>query len=551
MNKYRLQVWVLLIIVVLGVVSVFAQDGICSDVPEPRLVTGMDGEVTPGSANNVRIEPTTSAEVVFRMEAGSRFTVLDGPRCQDSYNWWRISKDGQEGWTVEGNNDGYFLEPIAAGDVATPTATTPASSGDCVLAPRLVVGQQGNLTSNIPSRLRDAAGTAGQQIGQLEPLDTFTLLEGPVCLDGINWWRVEAGDVEGWTAEGADGEYFLESVPIVPTSTPAFLPLPASYALDWSSDGAYIAVGTAEGVFIFDAHNWQTPPVQFLTEYGVTSVAFNPAAPNLLAVNPEGIEEIGVRIIDVETGENAQFLFKLELFPDVSQGLRIQELTFTNDGTKLGMNSNYRLSVLELESGSSIYDIRPRDYGNGDIQFVGFTTTAISPNGEWMAGEYPSEPTNFVFAFTIGTTETELLPIEGLTIQDTVTTIAYSRESDRFVIGAANGNLRMWTVPDFEYTSFIRGERSTTSNRINDVAFSPTEPILVTAESDPLAVVRVFDAYTLEQLEATVLEDTVGGARALVFSPDGTQLAVLVDDTVLILDTTTFETVERLVLQQN
>jgi hypothetical protein len=36
------------------------------------------------------------------------------------------------------------------------------------------------------------------------------LLEGPVCEGGIPWWRVRFGDnQEGWTAEGADGEYWI------------------------------------------------------------------------------------------------------------------------------------------------------------------------------------------------------------------------------------------------------------------------------------------------------------------------------------------------------
>ena len=104
----------------------------------------------------------------------------------------------------------------------------------------------------------------------------------------------------------------------------------------------------------------------------------------------------------------------------------------------------------------------------------------------------------------------------------------------------------MWTVPDFDYHSFIRGERSTTSNRVHDIAFSPTEATFATAEGDPHGVVRIFDATTLQQKQAKVLPDSTGDALAVAYSPDGTLIAVLIDDSVLILDAGTLDTIARL-----
>jgi WD40 repeat protein len=174
----------------------------------------------------------------------------------------------------------------------------------------------------------------------------------------------------------------------------------------------------------------------------------------------------------------------------------------------------------------------------------------MSSDAAWIAGTYPTSDGEVVLFGEYGSTEYDLIAIESLRIEELVTAIAFSPENDRFVIGGDNGNLRMWTVSDYEYHSFIRGERSTTSNRVNAIAFSPTEPVLATAESDPQGVVRIFDAVTLQQKQATVLPNSVA-AKDLVFSPDGSQIAVLVGNTVLILDSASLEPIAQLVAQWN
>lgn len=66
----------------------------------------------------------------------------------------------------------------------------------------------------IGSELRNNPGkeTSGSQFLQAVPEGTvFTLLEGPVCLDGALWWRVNLPDgSEAWSAEGDNQRYYLE-----------------------------------------------------------------------------------------------------------------------------------------------------------------------------------------------------------------------------------------------------------------------------------------------------------------------------------------------------
>jgi hypothetical protein len=80
------------------------------------------------------------------------------------------------------------------------------------LSARLTVGGRGRvkLYPNLPNRVRESPGTDGRVLGPMDTGVVFQVLDGPVCENNINWWRVRSSDMEGWTAEGKDGEYFVE-----------------------------------------------------------------------------------------------------------------------------------------------------------------------------------------------------------------------------------------------------------------------------------------------------------------------------------------------------
>jgi uncharacterized protein YraI len=42
---------------------------------------------------------------------------------------------------------------------------------------------------------------------------TFTVLAGPTCANGMNWWQVNYNGTVGWTAEGDASGYWLEPLP--------------------------------------------------------------------------------------------------------------------------------------------------------------------------------------------------------------------------------------------------------------------------------------------------------------------------------------------------
>jgi hypothetical protein len=84
----------------------------CPGAPAPRLAVGMQARVIPNtSPNNLRDTPVTGA-VLLQIPAGGAFTVVAGPTCGNSMNWWQVNYNGTVGWTAEGDASGYWLEPV-------------------------------------------------------------------------------------------------------------------------------------------------------------------------------------------------------------------------------------------------------------------------------------------------------------------------------------------------------------------------------------------------------------------------------------------------------
>jgi hypothetical protein len=66
-----------------------------------------------------------------------------------------------------------------------------------------------------PNRVRTGPDTSTEVISQIYPETVVKLLEGPVCADGLVFWRVENAMIpgsSGWTAEGDGSGYWLEPV---------------------------------------------------------------------------------------------------------------------------------------------------------------------------------------------------------------------------------------------------------------------------------------------------------------------------------------------------
>jgi uncharacterized protein YgiM (DUF1202 family) len=85
----------------------------CIGAPSPRLVVGRTGRVRPGLPNNIRQQPTSTSTRLGQIPPGGIFTVLAAPVCAQGYYWWQVNYNGIIGYTPEGANGEYFLEPAS------------------------------------------------------------------------------------------------------------------------------------------------------------------------------------------------------------------------------------------------------------------------------------------------------------------------------------------------------------------------------------------------------------------------------------------------------
>ena len=81
-------------------------------------IDGLGAVVDSGAPQRVRTQPNLDATIITTLPGGTPFSVLDGPLCDQANGilWWQVELvDGVIGWTVEGQGDTYFVEPLAAG----------------------------------------------------------------------------------------------------------------------------------------------------------------------------------------------------------------------------------------------------------------------------------------------------------------------------------------------------------------------------------------------------------------------------------------------------
>ena len=81
---------------------------------------------------------------------------------------------------------------------------------------QLARNMNGWVAQQIPpsGKLRSAVGDQAETIENLNPGETFQILDGPTCQDGQVWWQIQTADgQQGWASEGQGNQPFLKSTP--------------------------------------------------------------------------------------------------------------------------------------------------------------------------------------------------------------------------------------------------------------------------------------------------------------------------------------------------
>jgi len=130
--------------------------------------------------------------------------ITGGPVCDGiRYNWWQVRGPGNDGWVAEGSPGNYFMR----------LAAPPEGVEPCYAPAELAIGGRARVLQAV--RVRDTADENGLVL-TVAPLGSLaTVLEGPTCAYGYNWWRVQVTVVNviytGWAADAeADGTPILE-----------------------------------------------------------------------------------------------------------------------------------------------------------------------------------------------------------------------------------------------------------------------------------------------------------------------------------------------------
>jgi len=94
----------------------------CEGLLPSRMLLGYEGQVLINPPNRLRAAPSINGEILSEIPINEPFIVNNGPVCADGFAWWNINHKGISGWTAEGNQDTYWIEPLIdlpSSDLAT------------------------------------------------------------------------------------------------------------------------------------------------------------------------------------------------------------------------------------------------------------------------------------------------------------------------------------------------------------------------------------------------------------------------------------------------
>ena len=172
--------------------------------PTPTLVVrnplniGEQARILIAGGLNIREQPTIGAPVVTLLAQGKRVLVLDGPTGSEGYVWWKVDDNqGNVGWVAGGAGDEQWIS-AQVGELR-PVNRAP------IIGDQVVVTLLGKLS------VRALPGVTSVIEARASTNERFLVVAGPQAADGYFWYQIrsEDGQVEGWAADGSEGERWL------------------------------------------------------------------------------------------------------------------------------------------------------------------------------------------------------------------------------------------------------------------------------------------------------------------------------------------------------
>jgi WD40 repeat protein len=229
-------------------------------------------------------------------------------------------------------------------------------------------------------------------------------------------------------------------------------------------------------------------------ESAIGSIAFNPAGDLVASGDEKGL----IKLWEVQTGQ--------ERPPLEGHKAKIKVLVFDPSGKTLA-------------SASRDGTVRLWDMATGQLLRVlkghsgGVTALAFSPDGKTLA----SGAEDHAIKLWDPATGTEKIVPEGH--RGAVRSVAFSPFADQLLSGGADGSVLLWDAPAARLRHKLAGH----ARAVTSVAISPNGTILASAAED--ATAQLSEAGTVRTLKGQG-----ASLRALVFSPDGREVATASQD---------------------
>ena len=163
-----------------------------------RLNVGDQARIVADTGLNIREQPSTNAPVVILLAQGKRVLVLEGPVASDGYIWWKVDDNqGNIGWIAGGDGSEEWISP----QVGEPRPVNRSP----IVGDRVVVTLAGELS------IRALPGVSSPLVSRARTNQQFNVVAGPQSADNYFWYQIRSDDgrVEGWAADGRDGERWL------------------------------------------------------------------------------------------------------------------------------------------------------------------------------------------------------------------------------------------------------------------------------------------------------------------------------------------------------
>lgn len=408
-----------------------------------RLAPGIQGRVTPPLPNNLRAEPASGATLLGEIPAGGVFDILTGPTCDaEGHLWWEVSYNGQQGWTAEGRDNEYWVEPLRPDALPAPTTViTPEN----VTSLSQIATLQGNYAEALAWSSRNilaATGAAGSEGVWLydwaNVTDPLRILPEDTPLNEVTFSAAADKTSLALFGDAGGGVRLWDTTPSAGTVERVFFnghddPVTA---VAFSADGKFVASsgGYAYTDLPEDTNNfaiilWSVDAVaQTMALRGhtgdVLDLAFSPDGTRLASASADG----SVRIWNLADGSEVNA---------ITGDIPATSVTFSPDGTQLA--TGWDDGAVTISSVSTNFEITATLVNH----VGGVTDVTYSPDGSLVASV--GEDGALVVRDPASTDTTEVPPLEP-THNGIAYAVAFSPDGTLIATLGADNIIRLWSA---------------------------------------------------------------------------------------------------------